>query len=278
MTRDRTGHILSGYRVTNAFMLLMLILLIIMTWGNIYIFEFIKKAFFNSSIFELKNVYVYGNKRVNSSDIIRVSGLNLTKDRILSLLPHIIERRVRFSSCYIDDVNLKRRLSDGLIIIEIKEKEPAALISDPKDHNLYIVVDHNGLILDKVSKTSKAFYGIPIIHSFDTKVRKYEMRKFSFLVSPSVKLALKVLIDANELKLKVLSDIQDIDAYNPYDIIVNLKSGMAIRLSSDRIREGLIDAECWLQKSGSDIPKSSFLYMDVRFPEAIYLGEKALGR
>lgn len=276
MIRDRTGHILSNYKLTNAFILVMVILLVILTWGNIYIFELIKKAFFHSSIFALKNIYINGNKRVNSSDIIKASGLDVTKDGLLLLMPHIIERRIKFSSCYIDNVKLRRRLLDGLITIEIKEKEPAALISNSEDCNLYVVVDHNGLILDKVSKANEDF--LPIIYSFDGAVKRYEMRKFSFLVSPSINLSLKVLRDANELKLKLLSDIHDIDAHNPDDIIVNLKSNMKIRLSRDRLREGLIDAEHWLQKFGSDVSKFGFLYMDVRFPEAIYLGNKTLGR
>ncbi len=174
---------------------------------------------------------------------------------------------------------MKRRLSDGLIIIEIKEKDPAALVSNSSDSNTYMVVDYNGLILDKVFEANKVFYNIPIIHSFDAIIKKYEMKKLSFLVSPSISLSLKILRDANELKLRLLNDIHDIDAHDPNDIIVNLKNNMSVRLSSDRIREGLIDAEHWFQKSNnSDVSKFGFLYMDVRFPEAIYLGEKALGR
>ncbi len=278
MIRDRTGHILSNYKLTNAFILVIIILFFIMTFINIYVFEIIKKAFFRSSIFALKNVYVNGNKRVNSSDIIKVCRLDVTKDRLLLLMPHIIERRIKFSSSYIDDVNLKRRLLDGSITLEIKEKEPAAIVSNSEGRDLYIVVDHNGLILDKISEINKVLYDIPIIYCSDAIIKKYEMRKFSFLVSPSVSLSLKVLKDANELKLKLLSNIHNIDAHNPDDIIVNLKNNMAIRLSRDRIHEGLIDAENWLLRYGSDVSKFGFLYMDVRFPGAIYLGEKALGR
>lgn len=278
MIKDKSGHILINYRITNAFMLMMLVLFIVMTCINIYIFELIKRSFFNSSIFELKEVYVYGNKRVNSLDIIRFSGLEITKDKLLSLMPNIIEKRIKFSSCYIDEVNIKRRLLDGLVIIEIKEKEPAALVSDIRDRNLYIVVDYNGLILDKVSEVNKSSYNIPIIYSFDTVIKKYDIRKFSFLVSPPVSLSLNILRDANELKLGLLKEIKEIDALDPNDIIMNLKSNISVRLSSDRIREGLIDAEIWLQKSNLDTSKFGFLYIDVRFPEAIYLGEKASER
>ncbi len=278
MIKDKAGHILINYRITNAFMLMMLVLLIVMTCINIYIFEFIKRNFFNSSIFMLKEVYVYGNKRVNSSDIIRFSGLDITKDKLLSLMPNIIEKRIKLSSCYIDEVNLKRRLLDGLVIIEIKEREPAALVSELRDRNLYTVVDYNGLILDKVSEVNKSSYNIPIIYSFDAVIKKYDIRKFLFLVSPPISLSLNILRDANELKLGLLKEIKEIDARDPNDIIMNLKSGISVRLSSDRIREGLIDAEHWLKKTNLDISKFGFLYIDVRFPETIYLGEKALER
>jgi len=262
-------------KITAPFTVLLISLLALLTYANIYAFEYIKANFLNSSIFTLKGVSIYGNNKTKPDDIIDASGLDVGNSKISLLIPHIVEGNIRLLSPFMDQVDIERDLYKGWVTINVRERKPEAFVLESTDY--FTVVDSSGYILDRNANRDIALslYGnLPVIISSDLAVRRFEENniEFSYLVSHSLASALNILRVARELDLNLSEKISEIDATDTDNIMLLLKNKMIVRIADDRLKEGLIDAEYWINRFGSDYSVEKFQYIDARFYDTIYCG------
>jgi len=287
-----TRHIpTKNNKLPNSFIATSVLLLAMMTSASIYASEKVYKIFTNSSFFVLQGMSICGNNSIGTSDIIKATGLSIGNDRICSFMSHVIEKRIKSYSRYIEQVKIKRDLTCGQLVINIKEREPVAIVAESRDAGILRVVDVNGFILDEL--TSKDFAlsshkNIPFIFEDEikspnrqgepcmgrslSKLSDQSDLSESYVVSVSACLALSILSEIHSVVPNIISKISNIDARDPDDIRISLKSGLNVRLASDRIKEGLFDVKHWMTNPEKQNSGTDFNYIDARFPGAVYCG------
>jgi cell division septal protein FtsQ len=275
-------------KLPNSYVATFMILSAMMTSASIYASERIFKTFTNSSFFVLKGMSICGNNKVSTSDIINATGLDIGNDRIGSFIPYIIENRIKSYSRYVEQIKIKRNLACGQLEINVKEREPVAIVAESKDARVLKIVDVNGFIIDELTSKDFAlssYKNIPFIFesSFVGKKRQGEPcieRNPSnlsdpselYVVSESACLALNVFSEIHSVVPNIISNISNIDARDPDDVIIRMKNGSNIRIASDRIKEGLVDVKHWMTNPGKQNSATNFNYIDARFPGAVYCG------
>lgn len=112
-----------------------------------------------SPLFNIEEIKVIGNDKIDTSTIISLSGIKkeknifqISKDKAINGIKE---------NPYINSVNIKRQLP-GTIEINIKERKVAYQI---KVINSYILIDYQGYILEVSSKNAR----VPIIEGFSTE-------------------------------------------------------------------------------------------------------------
>jgi hypothetical protein len=257
-------------KLPNSFIATFMILSVMMTSASIYASEKIFKTFTNSSFFVLRGISISGNNQISTSDIINATGLDIGNDRIGSFMSYVIENRVKSYSRYFEQVEIKRDLTCGQLVINVKEREPVAIVAESKDARLLRVVDINGFIIDELTNKDFAlspYKNIPFI--FEGNLSD---RSGLYVVSEPACLAFNVLSEIYSVVANIIGKISDIDARDPDDVIIRMKNGLNIRLASDRIKEGLIDVKHWMTNPQKQNLATDFNYIDARFPGAIYCG------
>ena len=132
--------------ISKIFLLFLLIL-------GVGIFAFI------SPLFNIEKIEVNGNKKIDSSTVISLSGVVAGKNIFQISKKQVIEGVKE--NPYINNVTIKRKLPRTLVI-EVKEREVAYQI---KVINSYVYVDYQGYILEVSSKEAK----VPIIEGLQTE-------------------------------------------------------------------------------------------------------------
>jgi len=257
-------------KLPNSFIVIFMILSIMLASASIYASEKIFKTFTNSSFFVLRGMSISGNNKVSTSDIINATGLDIGNDRIGSFMSYLIENRVKSYSRYVEQVEIKRDLTCGQLVINVKEREPIAIVAESKDARLLRIVDVNGFIIDELTSKDFAlspYKNIPFI--FESGL--YDLSGL-YVVSESACIAFNVLSEIYSTVPNIISNISDIDARDPDDVIIRMKNGLNVRLASDRIKEGLIDVKYWITNPRKQDSATDFNYIDARFPGAIYCG------
>ena len=113
-----------------------------------------------SPIFDITQIKVEGNLRLNANIIKSESGINLGQNILRLNKIKIKEDLLKVS--YIDNVEIKRNWPDT-ILIKVLEKEPVAKI---KLLGSNILIDENGYILEIV--TDDEDYKIPLLTEIET--------------------------------------------------------------------------------------------------------------
>lgn len=255
-------------KLPNSFIMTFMILSVMMTSASIYSSEKIFKTFTNSSFFVLRGMSISGNNKVSTSDIINATGLDIGNDRIGSFMSYVIENRVKSYSRYVEQVEIKRDLTCGQLVINVKEREPVAIVAESKDAKLLRIVDINGFIIDELASKDFAlspYKDIPFIFA-----GSLSDLSGLYVVSESACIAFNVLSEIHSVVPNIIGKISDIDARDPDDVIIHLKNGLNIRLASDRIKEGLIDVKHWMTNPRKQNLVTNFNYIDARFPGAVY--------
>jgi hypothetical protein len=267
----KRNTITKNRRLSNLAIFGLLLLMIMMTSLTISALEGSKKILSNSSLLVLKGVSIYGNSTVRETDIFESVGLDVGTDRLNSFMSHIIEKRIKSHSRYVNEVDVKRDLLKGQLIITVEEREPIAIVATSMDTKVFRIVDINGFILDELSNADfpSLYRNIPFIFEDNANANNQEK---SLIVSRSANLGLRVLAESKTAIPELLTDISSIDARNSDDIILHLRKGVNIRLASDRIKEGLLDARCLILNSKLHYFDNNINYIDARFPGAIYCG------
>lgn len=273
--KDHTNKI-KKIRLNNFIIFMLFSLLIGMTLFTIFSFEYTKKILTESSFLVLKGISIYGNNNVKSTDIFESIGLSVGADQLYSFMSHIVEKQIKSKSPYVKDVKVKRDLLKGYLVVNVEERNPSAIVAKSLDSDIFMVVDVDGFILEKIKdkRIYLSSYGnMPFIFDGNTKPNAHKLSETeSYVASESANLGLKVLSEAKSEIPELISTLFDIDARNPDDIILHLRGGLNIKLASDRIKEGLSSTRNLILSSKLRYFDNSINYIDARFPGAIYCG------
>lgn len=121
-----------------------------------------------TTLFNIKNIYIEGNNVVEKEKIILASGV--TKgENIFKINKKTIKENL-LNHPYIKNVNIKTNLPDG-INIKISERKETLVYNDNEN---YIYIDNEGYILNNLSKPKNK--NVPILESdekIDIKEDKY---------------------------------------------------------------------------------------------------------
>ena len=140
--------------------------------GKITIYAFIFLVilfiyiFISSSFFELKNIAVNGNEKLNINQIKKLTSIGVGKNLFQYNLKDI-EENIK-SNPYIKYVEVKRKIPNQLII-NIKENTEDFIINLDKK---YLYIQNDGLILSEKSKIENK--NIPIISGL--KIKEYRLK------------------------------------------------------------------------------------------------------
>jgi hypothetical protein len=276
---DRREYEISRRRFSGLHILLVLFLIPIITLAFVLAFEFACSKLLNSRFFTLNEIAVYGNRQINTSDIIDATGLRsyLGNNSVYSIMPHIIEKRVKSSFRYLEMVKVERKIERGgvkglygLLTITVKEREPMAFVASKRDASSFIVVDAGGFILEELKgdmRFSAPYVNMPIILGVD--VANF---KSSGIPDSSINIALDVVLNAHTLVPGFLIEISYIDARKPDEVMLYLQnqplSELTVRMASDRIKDGLKDLVPVIMKLRQE--KKEVKYIDARFEGAVY--------
>lgn len=267
-------------RISNSTIGAFLLILGIATFGSIYTLDKIYRKFTNSSFFVLKGVVVYGNSIINSSDIIKSAGLNIGSDDITTLMPNVIEARIKSQLRYVKSAKVKSDLFGRQLIIEVEERKPIAIVPLSKSELIFGVIDINRFLTEIIANddlSSPLYKGLICIRT-EKNIDKRNIDSIvdsdinSCVNTRSVKLSLNVISNICAIVPCIYDEIKSIDACNSNDIIIQLRNGLKIRLAEDRIKEGLTDLSNWAMHPKIKDIKANFNYIDTRFPGAIYCG------
>ena len=143
-------------------------------------------AFLHLPIFNIKNISINGNIKVESSTILAASNLT-TEDNFIFIDMEDVEKRIS-SITFIDSAKVKRSLPLN-IIIEVIERKPASTI---KISNKYLLIDKYGIIIDESETLMLNLLLIKGIENVD-----------------NIKLGDKIFDFATEEQNKLLSEIYD---------------------------------------------------------------------
>lgn len=230
----------------------------------------------------IKEIAIKGNSRISSADILSAARLRVGIDSIRDIMPHVLEKRIKNQSRYLERVSVQHKLAReqkaGLcawVTIEVEEREPLALVKSKIDDDYFIVIDDQGFILEEV-KAGSAPVCIYPDEKLPVIVGVHESGTSDTLEHPVSDLALAVLVDARSMQPELFDQISSIDARNPDDIVLYLhawdsEAGTAIRLASDRIEEGLSSVLPVIMKLRAEDKTTK--YIDARFSGAIYCGK-----
>jgi hypothetical protein len=287
--RRRHRHKLSGFHIIMA-----AILLAIVTFASISIFEWLWGSFLNCSMFTLGGVSIEGNHRVSSADILDSANLGIGTDSVYSIMSHITEKRIESQFRYLERVEVKRGIARkkggwiyGWVTIEVQEREPVALVEE--DNDSFMIIDNRGFILEEGVQPPRE--GMPVI----VGVQGRALSTSGGPMPLALGIALDIIENARSMIPELFHEISYIDVRDQDDIILALDTGSEedvaslsasvlrpestpvqhpvssktnIRLASDRIREAMMDILPVIMKRRAENKKTECL--DARFPGAVY--------
>lgn len=287
--RRRHRHKLSGLHI-----IMVALLLAIMTFASISMFEWLWGSFLNCSMFTLGGVSIEGNHRVSSSDILDAANLCIGTDSVYSIMSHVTEKRIEGQFRYLERVKVKRRIArkqggwiQGWVAIEVEEREPVALIEEDSDS--FMITDNRGFILEEGVQAPRE--GMPVI----VGVQGRALSSSGGAMPLALKVALDIIENARSVIPELFHEISYIDVRDQDNIILALDTGSEedaaslgasvlspestpipnlvssktnIRLASDRIREAMMDILPVITKRRAENKRTE--YLDARFPGAVY--------
>lgn len=203
-------------------------------------------AFLNSSVFDIKNIEIEGNNRVNSDTIKNELQIKENKN-IFMYTTKKMEDRIKEDK-YIDSVEIKKNLPNGLTV-KVKEKEIIGIL---KSEGNYCYIDNQGNIVDKVQTIDDN--ETSVIVNIDYTV--VEDNKLNFK-NEEIKKGLLYLLECikeNNLNKKINKiDYEKNDIINMYTedgIKITLKNNEEIKYNIDRSSEILVDLQSKNAKGG----------------------------
>ncbi len=206
-------------------------------------------------LFNLKEIDIEGNVRVDAKTIIEAGGFKLGENIFKFHLPKSGEAIAAIP--YINSIELQRRLP-GKIEINVTECIPLAYIQCA---GAMVVVDKDGKVLEK--KDDKVNHEIPIL--FDFKFEKYTLGK-KINENNNEKLKKTLEITKNLYNNNLIADVISITTTKG-ELCLNLKSGIRVILgNADELDKRLT----MLQEVLKRLPEGSGGVIDARNPDKLY--------
>jgi hypothetical protein len=232
------------YKLSGIHIIMAAILLAIMTFASISIFEWLWGSFLNCSMFTLGGVSIEGNHRVSSADILDAANLGIGTDSVYSVMSHIIQKRIESQFRYLERVKVKRGIArkqggwiHGWVTIEVQEREPVALVEGYSDSSFldekleqnfaqafskglsFMIIDNRGFILEEGIRPPRE--GMPVI----VGVRGIALTNSGGAMPLELKVALDIIENARSVIPELFHEISYIDVRDQDDIILALDTG-----------------------------------------------------
>ncbi|MBE7020393.1 MAG: FtsQ-type POTRA domain-containing protein [Ruminococcaceae bacterium] len=206
-------------------------------------------------LFNLKEIDIEGNSRVDAKTIIDASGFTLGENIFKFSLPKAGEAIA--SIPYINSIELQRKLP-GKIEINVTECIPIAYIQSAGG---MVVVDKDGKVLEKKDENNP--HKIPVL--FDFKFEKYTLGK-KIDENNNEKLKKTLEITKNLYNNNLIADVISITTTKG-ELCLNLRSGLRVILGSG---EELEKKLTMLQEVLKRLPEGAGGVIDARNPDKLY--------
>ena len=206
-------------------------------------------------LFNLREIDIEGNEKVDAKTIIDASGFALGNNIFKFSLPKAGEAIAAIP--YINSVELQRRLP-GKMEITVTECIPLAYMQCADS---LVVVDKDGKVLEK--KDENVNHEIPIL--FDFKFEKYTLGK-KINENNNEKLKKTLEITKNLYNNSLIADVISITTTKG-ELCLNLRSGIRVVLGN---AEELEKKLTMLQEVLKRIPEGSGGVIDARDPDKLY--------
>jgi len=206
-------------------------------------------------LFNLKEIDIEGNSRVDAKTIIDASGFTLGENIFKFSLPKAGEAIA--SIPYINSIELQRKLP-GKIEINVTECIPIAYIQSAGG---MVVVDKDGKVLEKKDENNP--HKIPVL--FDFKFEKYTLGK-KIDENNNEKLQKTLEITKNLYNNNLIADVISITTTKG-ELCLNLRSGLRVILGSG---EELEKKLTMLQEVLKRLPEGAGGVIDARNPDKLY--------
>ena len=252
---------------------------VVFTVGVLFIYHFISEQGFLS----VKQIAIAGNTHYTQTEIITASGLNYQRDNVHTISARQIERELKQKLSYVKNADISKNVMKRSLTIQITEREPAAVLKYYLNGGLlFVLVDFEGYVLEyKYSSSPQAPDAIVTIIGAGQQISELQLGNRVF--SDHVQLALKVLRVAVNLSPEMVSGLYTIDANQPDKITLQFDNLPVVWLASDFIEAGLHHIDLFFKQQRIILqkrkPTSNRLgdYLDARFKDAIYWGNKQRG-
>lgn len=168
----------------------------------------------NSNIFNITEIKILGNNKLDKEEIIRRSQINKAESIFNTRISRAIENISKLP--YIKEVEIRRSLPQT-IEIQVTEREGKILL---KNISMYILIDDEGYILEKkdiIAEELPVLTGLKLIdiHEGDNIFAEIEQEEIIDLIK-----------EGNRLNL--LGKIDEINVDSIDDIEINLNSGIDV--------------------------------------------------
>ena len=206
-------------------------------------------------VFNLKEIAISGNKKVETKTVIEKSGFIIGENIFKFKLD---KAGVAIASIpYINSVEILRKLP-GKIQISVTECIPLAYIQAADG---IIVVDKDGKVLEK--KSEEINYKIPILYDF--KFDNYTLGKKIF-ENNNEKLKKTLEITKNLYNNNIIEDVLSITTVKG-DIYLHLDSGMKVIIGNE---ENIASKLTMLKEVLAKLPDGAGGIIDARDPSKLY--------
>lgn len=143
----------------------MLVIRIISLLGIICLFV----AYFASDLSKVKSVQVIGNDYYYDKDIMKLAGIDYETPYLLTGIPFLYEKTLNDNQM-IDDCDISFGM-DGIVRIEVKEKQVIGYYLNEKKAELYLLLS-DGSSLKVEEEHEKSIVKYPLLSGFDDKQLK----------------------------------------------------------------------------------------------------------
>ena len=184
------------------------IIIIVVIFASIIVFAF------NSSVFDIKELKIDGNKQLKKEIILKNSKIKKNTN-IFKIRSQQVKNNIE-NNPFIKSTHIKRKLPN-IIQIDVIERKKTFLF---KSTSIFLAVDEEGVIVEVLEKRDKK---LPLIKGFSTDF--VELRKNVFNNKENTNL--KVFISEAE-KNKILTKIDEVDKDFANEVSIQLNSGISV--------------------------------------------------
>lgn len=195
--------------------------------------------FMMSSVFNIKEIKVVNNNKIQSEEIINLSTLKINNN-MFKTTNKIIRNNVK-TNAYIENVKIKRSIN-GVVTLDITERKPTYML---KFANAYVYINNQGYMLEM----SETPLELPTITGFETPTE--EIKEGNRLIVEDLKKledVIKIMNAISENTLSATIDNIDITDKTNYKLTINSENKIINFGEATNINVKLLKIEEIIQK------------------------------